>query len=794
MRPFAYVPKSKNIHKTIYTFLGIVGFILANHAAAGDDPALKAPSLNIDVTDSQNAIDAYEENEDNNLLSNQTTADDIDSQVVDVIITDSAKESAKKTTKESLEESLLSNKHNLSSLSGNDNDYKNITEDSDNKEQPPSYMQSSAEEIKNVIANKKDSKATQNENSNAKTNVVESVGADAGANISTTVDAGVGSDTKLNKTNNLAQTLKKDTPIKDRVNSTEHPAPISTKNTIPKNEGEDNTSLASKPLSDSRSLNGVSNKSLNANDSKNKTHTKEASGLEPAASNEDEVDTLKKHENPNDLDIESSTSQTEALNKASKKSSPLKNLSEDLKDKVKAKTSQSKLSDNNGDSGSNGDASDEVTDARANDAASYKADNGNEVSKEVTASKKKVEDKLTSNSNVKESSLSSGKAASATRQDENTVNTDKAQDAKQVATNKDSSIKSANNALGEKSITENILYKHKKVSKRLYTPSYLKNMYLPYFRSIYELPQELSQQTVLRAVTVLDDSPVLVYNIGVSDAVGPLDLDASANDNRIIKTFCQITLSEAILHRLERVDLLFYHGDDVFFTRSLTVNDCLSKDGFLIEKKLYKKEQDRLDNEFIYAYEQQKSPMLSLEYLANQFVPYAIDRIGETFFSYEKSPQMTLEQDGSIAINFTYTSHKKRLPEEVSIKRVKRTCAIGTYKKFLLPRIVGLTYRYIEPDGNIFTEVKLNKNTCALFKKPKEQKKVTTPVNDNDNDNDSGNVSANNVNDNSISAASSKVVVTYAPLAKVNANNANNAQGVGVNEVNVSNTVSTPKT
>lgn len=254
--------------------------------------------------------------------------------------------------------------------------------------------------------------------------------------------------------------------------------------------------------------------------------------------------------------------------------------------------------------------------------------------------------------------------------------------------------------------------KQKNAANSLYSPEYLKNMYVPYFYSVYELPQKLSPYLLLRSVKAAKNSSSLIYEIGVADSIGPLDLDGTPEDNKVIKLFCQITLNDAVLHRLEDVELEFYHGERDFFSKKLTFLNCTGNESYLVEKKLLSKEKIRLDNEFVFAYDEQKDPMLSEEYLQTKFIPYALDRIDEKFLPIEKNARMFLEDKSSVIISFTIENSQDVKNAAYTTNRIARTCEIPTYSKYLLPRIAGIKYRYLAKDDSLIREIVISSDTC----------------------------------------------------------------------------------
>ena len=206
----------------------------------------------------------------------------------------------------------------------------------------------------------------------------------------------------------------------------------------------------------------------------------------------------------------------------------------------------------------------------------------------------------------------------------------------------DSSVSSANSA--DSRTIYDILRRRQQEdfeNPNLYTRDYLSEMYLPYFYNTYELPQELSPYITLRTVRLDKKGPVLVYDIGTADALGPMDFDGTPEDNKTLNLFCRIALNEGILHRLDRIVLVFYHDDRDYSEVSLDYLKCTGKEPLLVEKSVLSHESLRQDDEFIYAYEAEPEGPLSAEYLKKRFAPFALKRIGEKFDAPEGHPVMS---------------------------------------------------------------------------------------------------------------------------------------------------------
>ena len=249
-----------------------------------------------------------------------------------------------------------------------------------------------------------------------------------------------------------------------------------------------------------------------------------------------------------------------------------------------------------------------------------------------------------------------------------------------------------------------------------YTHDYLENMYLPYFKNTYELPQKLDKNVILKDVLVSTRDSGLIFEVSVSDSIGPLDLDGFAADNQILRNFCKIALSDGILHRVNDIIIDFYHGNDKFYTSTLNFSSCGDINNKELKQKLLKVEDERLDNEFIYAFEQEKQKLLSMDYLKNKFIPYASKRIDEKFLFFETNQLFTLEENNLI-INFLVKDGEKVDFGKLPNNRIARTCEIKTYSFFILPRVNSIVYRYFDTKGSLKKEVKLKSDTCLNLRK-----------------------------------------------------------------------------
>ncbi len=284
----------------------------------------------------------------------------------------------------------------------------------------------------------------------------------------------------------------------------------------------------------------------------------------------------------------------------------------------------------------------------------------------------------------------------------------------------DSSVSSANSA--DSRTIYDILRRRQQEdfeNPNLYTRDYLSEMYLPYFYNTYELPQELSPYITLRTVRLDKKGPVLVYDIGTADALGPMDFDGTPEDNKTLNLFCRIALNEGILHRLDRIVLVFYHDDRDYSEVSLDYLKCTGKEPLLVEKSVLSHESLRQDDEFIYAYEAEPEGPLSAEYLRKRFAPFALKRIGEKFDAPEGHPVMSATDDASLMVLFSVPSkHVNRVKQADFVAgRIDRTCSIDTYGKWILPRINELRYVYLEDKTDkVIKEVVVTDKACRAVR------------------------------------------------------------------------------
>lgn len=296
---------------------------------------------------------------------------------------------------------------------------------------------------------------------------------------------------------------------------------------------------------------------------------------------------------------------------------------------------------------------------------------------------------------------------------------DKAQPSEGAAAG-DSSVSSANSA--DSRTIYDILRRRQQEdfeNPNLYTRDYLSEMYLPYFYNTYELPQELSPYITLRTVRLDKKGPVLVYDIGTADALGPMDFDGTPEDNKTLNLFCRIALNEGILHRLDRIVLVFYHDDRDYSEVSLDYLKCTGKEPLLVEKSVLSHESLRQDDEFIYAYEAEPEGPLSAEYLKKRFAPFALKRIGEKFDAPEGHPVMSAADDASLMVLFSVPSkHVNRVKQADFVAgRIDRTCSIDTYGKWILPRINELRYVYLEDKTDkVIKEVVVTDKACRAVR------------------------------------------------------------------------------
>ena len=248
-----------------------------------------------------------------------------------------------------------------------------------------------------------------------------------------------------------------------------------------------------------------------------------------------------------------------------------------------------------------------------------------------------------------------------------------------------------------------------------YTREYFENLYLPYFYHTYEVPQALDSFFSLTDIHVAEDGSGLVLGINAADTVGPLDLDGSAEDNPHIRTFCLLALRLGVLHRTENVYLEFFHDARNFFNKKISYSFCTGKSPQTVGKKILDSEEVRLDDEFVYAFKNEKGPLLSREYLSKAFVPYAFDRIREQFLPPEEEPRMEVTEQGGLLVEFTSDPKFRSLIRSSDFirDRIKRTCSNETYRRWVLPRIPDLRYRYRLKDGSLLKEIIVSSSTCS---------------------------------------------------------------------------------
>ena len=248
-----------------------------------------------------------------------------------------------------------------------------------------------------------------------------------------------------------------------------------------------------------------------------------------------------------------------------------------------------------------------------------------------------------------------------------------------------------------------------------YTREYFENLYLPYFYHTYEVPQALDSFFSLTDIHVAEDGTGLVLGINAADTVGPLDLDGSAEDNPPIRTFCLLALRLGVLHRTENVYLEFFHDARNFFNKKISYTFCTGKSPETAGKKILDSEEVRLDDEFVYAFKNEKGPLLSREYLSKAFVPYAFDRIREKFLPPEEEPRMDVTEQGGLQVEFTSDPKFRSLIRSSDFirERIKRTCSNETYRRWVLPRIPDLRYRYRLKDGSLIKEITVSSSTCS---------------------------------------------------------------------------------
>ena len=201
--------------------------------------------------------------------------------------------------------------------------------------------------------------------------------------------------------------------------------------------------------------------------------------------------------------------------------------------------------------------------------------------------------------------------------------------------------------------------------------------------------------------------------------MGPMDFDGTPDDNRTLNLFCRIGLNEGILHRIDKMVLVFYHDDRDFSEVSLDYLKCTGKEPILVEKNVLSRESIRLDDEFTFAYESEKEKNLSSEYLTKRFAPYALKRIGETFDKAEGSPRMTADEKGNLIVEMTVPAGEENKVKTANYVagRIERTCDIETYRKWVLPRINSMKYVYVDAkNGQELKEVVVTDKACQAVR------------------------------------------------------------------------------
>ncbi len=290
--------------------------------------------------------------------------------------------------------------------------------------------------------------------------------------------------------------------------------------------------------------------------------------------------------------------------------------------------------------------------------------------------------------------------------------------AKELEVTENSSNKDdQNKPLQEEQPVDTLKKKTDDADLNLYSREYLSDMFLPYFYHTYEVPQNIDRYFTLMDLKLAENGPALVMDIGVNDSIGPMDLEGSTEDNSHLKSFCLIALRLGVLHKLDSIHVEFYHGLSNFYTRKLTYNFCTGKDPLIVGKQVLANENVRLDDEFVYAYQQQRNELLDTEYLKKQFAPYALDRISEQYDPLEKNPKMDVPNDSVLRVTFTVDSKKvSKVRESKFIKgRIRRTCSLLTYREWVLPRIKEMQYNYLMPNGTLVKSISVSKDTCGVL-------------------------------------------------------------------------------
>lgn len=268
-------------------------------------------------------------------------------------------------------------------------------------------------------------------------------------------------------------------------------------------------------------------------------------------------------------------------------------------------------------------------------------------------------------------------------------------------------------------------------SNELYTPSYLKNVYIPYFKSQYELPQVIDTNTKLLNIRSVSDESILMFDVGVSEDIGILNVDGVPTDNLILNRICGIVLAEKVLRNLSNVSVLFYHKDVQFYAKALTFKNCVIEPNNFDINAYLKGEKERIKSEFEYFIDLKNENKLSKLIVDTLFIPYALEFLSkelidtnykEIKFLKEKSYYNSL-YDGNIElVQFIDDKSKDFLSlktdKEFSNSKLNQLCFSPTFSQ-LLKKLRDFSYVYKDSKGNDVLQLVVNNLTCDFVIQPK---------------------------------------------------------------------------
>lgn len=268
-------------------------------------------------------------------------------------------------------------------------------------------------------------------------------------------------------------------------------------------------------------------------------------------------------------------------------------------------------------------------------------------------------------------------------------------------------------------------------SNELYTPSYLKNVYIPYFKSQYELPQVIDTNTKLLNIRSVSDESILMFDVGVSEDIGILNVDGVPTDNLILNRICGIVLAEKVLRNLSNVSVLFYHKDVQFYAKALTFKNCVIEPNNFDINAYLKGEKERIKSEFEYFIDLKNENKLSKPIVDTLFIPYALEFLSkelidtnykEIKFLKEKSYYNSL-YDGNIElVQFIDDKSKDFLSlktdKEFLNSKLNQLCFSPTFSQ-LLKKLRDFSYVYKDSKGNDVLQLVVNNLTCDFVTQPK---------------------------------------------------------------------------